>query len=67
MIKVITPILLSSVFLNSSYALADSPKLSSAIKIISTGEAMHKKVVSKIIISPSLAKLKKSNNELENC
>jgi len=65
MIKVIFPLIVSTVFFSSSYALADSERLSSAIKIVSTGEAMHKKVVATIKAYPSLA-LTKTNQKKDS-
>ena len=62
MIKAIIPLLISSLFLSSNYAFADSKRLSTAIKIISTGEAMYVKIVSKAkTLSPvAAAKVKKT-------
>lgn len=51
MIKIIASFAISSLFLISNYSLADTGKLSNAIKLISTGEAMHVKIVSKVRVS----------------
>ena len=48
MIKLITPFVLSTVFLSSNCVLADVKNPSSAIKLMSTGEAMHQKAVKKV-------------------
>lgn len=59
--KILIATLATAALFSSMNGMADSKKASTAMKVSSSGEAMHKKSPEKIVANRNLAKAKKSN------